>query len=196
MDREFFFYKGYITDVAGCFTEKQYREYLEAIISYGVTGTYKIDDPYILPVFIQRKASIDASQARHKRAVINGKKGGRKIKITKWEILEALKLGLSVEELPQFFGCSEKTISRRFSRQEYEQLMMLVELRIEVQRDNSLFPVGDYGKCHMTKYDHFLELCAEHGIKSDYLKYFKFLPRLSGHKWAYGYRRDDEKEGD
>lgn len=192
MNREFFFYRSYITDVEGCFTEKQYREYLEAIISYGVTGTYQIDDPYILPIFIQRKASIDASQSRYMRAVINGRKGGRKLQVKKWEIIEALKLGVLVEDLPRFFGCSEKTISRRFSKQELEQLVMLREIRVYVQRNNRNYSTEKSGKgCDLTKYDYFLEVCDEYGIESDYLEYFRYLPRHSGHKWEFGYSREE-----
>lgn len=192
MRREFFFYKSYITDVEGCFTEKQYREYIEAIISYGVTGSCQIEDPHILPAFIQRKASIDASLDRYKRAVINGKKGGRKITITKDEIIEALKLGVLVEDLPRFFRCSERTITRRFTKEEFEQLNTLVELRRYVQRSNRNFSKGGSPKDgEPTKFDCFLLMCDMYGIKSDYLEYFRYLPRHSGHKWEYGYRRDD-----
>lgn len=196
MNRVFFFYKSYITDVEGCFTEKQFREYLNAVISYGVTGTCQIEDSSILPAFIQRKASIDASLARYERAVINGKKGGRKKRITKEMIIEALKIGVPVENLARFFKCSEKTISRRFSKLEFEELNMLQELRFEVQRDNRIYNCHYRGshlpRNYMPKSELFLMACDEYGIKSDYIKYFKYLPRLNGHKWMYGYHPDED----
>lgn len=189
MKRAFFFYKSYVTDVEGCFTEAQYREYIDAIILYGVTGECEIKDHNILPAFIQRRESIDASLMRYKRAVINGKKGGRKKSITKGEIIEAIKLGVAYEgdakDLAQFFGCSERTILRRFNRKELEKLIKMAEIRRIVGRYRRL-PRG-----FVTKYDFFLMACDIAEIESDYKRYFKYLPRLSGHKWEYGYRPND-----
>lgn len=179
MNREFFFYKSYVTDVEGYFTETQYREYIDAIIHYGVTGTYHIGDSSILPAFMQRKASIDSSLMRYKRAVINGKKGGRKRAVTKAEIINALMLGVScdgdIEDLAKYFRCSERTILRRFNRKELEELIEMAGIRRHVQGSNRYSRYG-------SKYDQFLFLCDVYGIKNDYGKYFTYLPRHSNYK--------------
>lgn len=192
MNREFFFYKSYVTDVKDFFTEKQYREYVEAIIYYGVTGSYHIEDASILPAFIQRKASIDASQARYKSSKINGRKGGRPRTITKGEIIEALKLGLgyenNIKEVADFFGCSERTILRRFNKQELEELIKMAEIRRHVQRNNNLSRCG-------SKYDYFFILCDAFGIKNNYMKYFAYQPFWRGHKWEHGYCPNNKKKG-
>lgn len=181
MKQQFFFYKSYVTDVEGCFTEAQYREYLEAIISYGVTGTFQIEDPCVLSAFTQRRASIDASQSRYERAVKNGKKGGRKPQLTGYGIARVLVADIVSEPYPaslaEFFGCSEKTILRKFSKEELADMVELAELKRDARHYERYF--DRYSRCGFTDEDKFLFLCDILGpSRSTYLaKYFVSKPR-------------------
>ena len=82
MKTKFWFYPSYLEGAEKVLDTKQYYLFLDALVSYGTTGKFKIRDPLVEALFMQVKASIDAAEKRHKRAIVNGSKGGRPTKIT------------------------------------------------------------------------------------------------------------------
>lgn len=88
-------------------------EISKAIITYGVTGEIKSENPLIVGLVNGMcTALIDKSKARYAHSIENGKKGGRPPKYDKNKMLELRSQGMTDQEIANNLGCSVKTVQR------------------------------------------------------------------------------------
>ena len=110
--RTFYFYKEYL-DIVNDLPKEHQTEFLFAIIQYGQEGIYTISNPILKALFMQIKASIDASVERYKRYQEVGRRGGRPRDIRWGDVIYYYEVhNLSVSDLAKIFRCSERTIQR------------------------------------------------------------------------------------
>lgn len=88
------------------------------IIYYGVTDEMTTDDPIIVgTVSSMCAALIKKSKNRHRAAIENGKRGGRKKQYTEEEMLELRAAGLSNKDIADNLGCSVATVERTIGKE-------------------------------------------------------------------------------
>ena len=88
------------------------------IIYYGVTDEMTTDDPIIVgTVSSMCAALIKKSKNRHRAAIENGKRGGRKKQYTEEEMLELRAAGLSNKDIADNLGCNIATVERTIGKE-------------------------------------------------------------------------------
>lgn len=89
------------------------RQYLEAVIEYGLTGEFDETNKIVLGMMQQVKFSISKAKDRYEVAKENGSKGGRPTKAKEDEVKELLAQNKTAKEIAAILGCSERTAQRR-----------------------------------------------------------------------------------
>ncbi len=147
MKDAFPFYKRYVSDsIKNALTENQFWNYLEAVIYCGTNGEYHIEDPIVEAVFSQIKASIIASQKRYQRYIWYGEKGGCPEKYSRHDMVEVIrKYGCyNCEDVAHYLGCSLKTVKRKISDREIEELCDSFRYARSMMRSGGRFIKGQY----------------------------------------------------
>lgn len=159
METSFFFYTSYAEWGRAGLTEDQYYMYLAAILYYGTTGTYEINDPAVESLFTQVRYSIDATKKRYEKAKRNGAKGGRPgISGPQMRLYAAqmscpmVHTDVTQEFLMEEYGCSKRTVQRKCPT---DYLEKLDEMRREREENTQIYYHGRsrYKAMGITLYD-------------------------------------------
>lgn len=98
-------------------------ELAKQIIYYGVTGKMTSDDPIITgTVNSMCAALIERSKKRYNSCIANGGQGGRPEQYSTGEMLLLRQQGMSMEEIARRMGCSAKTVQRKLSQADEDEI--------------------------------------------------------------------------
>lgn len=88
-------------------------ELAKQMIYFGVEGETSTDNPIIAGLIQSMCATlIDKSKKRHRACIENGKKGGRKKKLTYEQVIELQNLGFDLQDIADNLMCSVRTVQR------------------------------------------------------------------------------------
>lgn len=136
MNNAFVFYKDYFDQIN--LIEKTnpelVKDLLLAIVNYGIYEEYDDSNPLVNMAMIPIVKGIDNAHSRYDNAVLNGKKGGRTSKVDPQDVYDKkVETGWTNKQLAEYYGVSDRTISRYLKNFQEE----TVETAVEI--DNSEF---------------------------------------------------------
>jgi hypothetical protein len=134
---KFFFYKSYF-DVKDSFPEEDMQwEYLKAVVTFGVTGTYQIENPIVKAVFVNVKEQIMHAKKQNAINTAIGKKGGRPRQVDRSMVKAFSEQGYSVKEIAEVMQCSVRTVQRALQFKIYD----MEEERLVAERKTKYKPI-------------------------------------------------------
>lgn len=86
------------------------REFLEAIIQYGLDERVDTKNPVVLAMMNSFKAILDSARIRYAKSIENGKNGGRPRQINHERVISLREEGYSQKDVSTILGISEKQV--------------------------------------------------------------------------------------
>lgn len=125
----FFMYNEYVQPAYKALSEKDFKDFVMAMVLYGTIGSYLPISPLAEAFLLQVKPLIDKYDRKYTKAKKGGALGGRPPLVTNEKIKNAIQYqNLStIVELAEYFHCSTRTISRHIRKEEIEGLMKKTE---------------------------------------------------------------------
>lgn len=122
--KQFLLRASYVEGAKEVLSTEQYREYLDCLVQLGLYGECTAPSPLVCAFLRDKAISIHRTNKKYERAKENGKKGGRRNLVTREAIEAEIKEhgAARIKDLANFFGTSERTISRYITKKEVQDL--------------------------------------------------------------------------